>query len=263
VDVRKGGNQIETTGYEEAAAQGIIAGINAALRAGGGGTPFIVDRAEAYLGVLIDDLVTRGVSEPYRMFTSRAEYRLLLRADNADQRLTPRGTAIGCVGAERAAHHAARQKRLTEGRAVLESLTVTPGELARQGLTGGRDGLRRSAWQLLSHDRVGLGNLIGIWPELAQIPVDIAAQLEYDAKYAVYVDRQQADIDAFRRDEALALPPDFDYRTVGSLSNEVREKLARVQPATLGQAARIPGITPAAITALLGHVRKNPVKRTA
>ena len=252
-----------TTGYEEAAAQGIIAGINAALRAGGGAAPFIVDRAEAYLGVLIDDLVTRGVSEPYRMFTSRAEYRLLLRADNADQRLTPRGRDIGCVGSVRAAHHEDRQRRLVEGRALLESLGAAPGALARQGLAGGRDGVRRSAWQLLSHDRTGLQNLVGVWPELASIPSDIGAQLEYDAKYAVYVDRQQADIDAFRRDEALALPADFDYRRVGSLSNEVREKLAKVQPATLGQAARIPGVTPAAITALLGHVRKNPVKRTA
>lgn len=252
-----------TTGYEEAAAQGIIAGINAALRAGGRDAPFIVDRAEAYLGVLIDDLVTRGVSEPYRMFTSRAEYRLLLRADNADQRLTPRGQEIGCVGSVRATHYAARRQKLTEGRALLKSLSAAPGALARQGLAGGRDGVRRSAWQLLSHDRVGLGDLIGVWQELGQIPADIGAQLEYDAKYAVYVDRQQADIEAFRRDEALALPPDFDYRTVGSLSNEVREKLAQVQPGTLGQAARIPGITPAAITALLGHVRKNPVKRSA
>jgi len=252
-----------TTGYEEAAAQGILAGINAARRAGGDDMPFTLDRAEAYMGVLIDDLVTRGVSEPYRMFTSRAEYRLLLRADNADQRLTPRGREIGCVGSERAAHHAERQRRLTRGRALLEGLNAAPGILARHGIGGGRDGVRRSAWQLLSHDRVDIGQLIAVWPELGEIASDIAAQLEYDAKYAVYVDRQQADIDAFRRDEALALPADLDYRAVGSLSNEVREKLARVQPATLGQAARIPGVTPAAITALLGHVRKTPAKRTA
>ena len=252
-----------TTGYEEAAAQGIIAGINAARRAGGDDMPFTLDRAEAYMGVLIDDLVTRGVSEPYRMFTSRAEYRLLLRADNADQRLTPRGREIGCVGSERAAHHAERHRRLAQGRALLENLNAAPGTLARYGIGAGRDGVRRSAWQLLSHDRVDIGQLIAVWPELGEITSDIAAQLEYDAKYAVYVDRQQADIDAFRRDEALALPADLDYRAVGSLSNEVREKLARVQPATLGQAARIPGVTPAAITALLGHVRKSPAKRTA
>lgn len=244
-----------TTGYEEAAAQGIIAGINAAIRTGGG-TPFVIDRAGAYLGVLIDDLVTRGVSEPYRMFTSRAEYRLLLRADNADQRLTMLGAVAGCVGAARTQAYTAKATGLEAARRRLQDLNASPGELARAGLKVAEDGTRRSAWRLLAHDRVTLAGLSQIWPEINEINKIFWPQIEADAKYAVYVDRQQADIDAFRRDEALMIPETIDYAAVGSLSNEIREKLQRVRPATLGHAARIPGMTPAALTALLAHVRK-------
>ncbi|MGE0650345.1 MAG: tRNA uridine-5-carboxymethylaminomethyl(34) synthesis enzyme MnmG, partial [Alphaproteobacteria bacterium] len=245
-----------TTGYEEAAAQGIIAGINAALRAPGGSDSFVVDRAGAYLGVLIDDLVTRGVTEPYRMFTSRAEYRLLLRADNADQRLTPLGAAIGCVGQERARAHEAKASALARARTLLEGLSATPAEIARAGLRISADGARRSAWRLLSHDQVSLTRLSKIWPEINVIEPRLRLQVEADAKYAVYVARQQGDIDALRRDEALLIPETMDYRAVGSLSNELRDKLERVRPETLGHAARIPGMTPAALTALLAHVRK-------
>jgi tRNA uridine 5-carboxymethylaminomethyl modification enzyme len=246
-----------TTGYEEAAGQGLIAGINAAIRAGGGTKPFILDRAEAYLGVMIDDLVTRGVAEPYRMFTSRAEYRLLLRADNADQRLTERGQLIGCVGPERAQVFAEKSTALGNARALLEGLVASPSQCAGAGLVVRGDGARRSAWRLLSHDKVEISQLEKIWPEINGIKENLRSQLAADAKYAVYVARQQADIDAFRRDEALALPASLDYRTIGSLSNEVCEKLEQVRPETLGHAARIPGMTPAALTALLAHVRKD------
>ena len=247
-----------TTGYEEAAAQGIIAGINAARRASGGAgaSAFVVDRATAYLGVLIDDLVTRGVTEPYRMFTSRAEYRLLLRADNADQRLTRLGLAIGCVGSARARAHEAKAAALVTARDLLQGLAATSGELGRAGLKVSEDGTRRSAWRLLAHDRVTLARLAEIWPEINKIDMKLRPQVEADAKYAVYVARQQADIDAFRRDEALVIPATLDYAAVGSLSNEIRDKLNRVRPETLGHAARIPGMTPAALTALLSHVRK-------
>ena len=247
-----------TTGYEEAAAQGIIAGINAARRASGGAgaASFVVDRATAYLGVLIDDLVTRGVTEPYRMFTSRAEYRLLLRADNADQRLTRLGLAVGCVGSARARAHEAKAAALATARDLLQGLAATSGELGRAGLKVSEDGTRRSAWRLLAHDRVTLARLAEIWPEINKIDMKLRPQVEADAKYAVYVARQQADIDAFRRDEALVIPATLDYAAVGSLSNEIRDKLNRVRPETLGHAARIPGMTPAALTALLSHVRK-------
>jgi tRNA uridine 5-carboxymethylaminomethyl modification enzyme len=245
-----------TTGYEEAAAQGIIAGINAALRAGRTPDPFVIDRAGAYLGVLIDDLVTRGVTEPYRMFTSRAEYRLLLRADNADQRLTPLGAAIGCVGPQRRRAHDAKAAALTAARILLEGLSAAPADIARAGVRVSADGARRSAWRLLSHDRVSLAQLSGIWPEIEEIEPRLRPQIEADAKYAVYVARQRGDIDALRRDEALLIPATIDYRAVGSLSNELRDKLERVRPETLGHAARIPGMTPAALTALLAYVRK-------
>lgn len=247
-----------TTGYEEAAAQGIIAGINAARRASGGAgaSAFMVDRATAYLGVLIDDLVTRGVTEPYRMFTSRAEYRLLLRADNADQRLTRLGLAVGCVGSARARAHETKAAALVTARDLLQGLAATSGELGRAGLKVSEDGTRRSAWRLLAHDRVTLARLAEIWPEINKIDMRLRPQVEADAKYAVYVARQQADIDAFRRDEALVIPATLDYAAVGSLSNEIRDKLNRVRPETLGHAARIPGMTPAALTALLSHVRK-------
>ena len=244
-----------TTGYEEAAAQGLMAGLNAALAAGGG-QPVVFDRAEAYIGVLIDDLVTKGTSEPYRMFTSRAEYRLTLRADNADQRLTPRGIASGCVGRERAVSFGAKAEALDRARALVGSLNITPDAAQRQGIPVNRDGVRRTAVDLLRFPGVTLRSLADLWPELARVPREIAELIEGDALYAGYLDRQEADIRAFRRDEALALPNDLDYSAIGGLSTEVRSKLSATRPATLGAAARISGVTPASLTALLAHVRR-------
>ncbi|GBE43291.1 tRNA uridine 5-carboxymethylaminomethyl modification enzyme MnmG [bacterium BMS3Bbin10] len=252
-----------TTGYEEAAGQGLIAGLNAALTASGGNKTFTVSRADAYLGVMIDDLVTRGVTEPYRMFTSRAEYRLKLRADNADQRLTPLGVGIGCVGRERAAHHAQKAAALGEARQKLQSLSLTPNEALRAGLAVNRDGKRRSAFELLSYPGIDLSALARVWPELGAIPGQIGAQIETDARYAVYLRRQDADIAAFRRDEAAAIPREFDYGRISGLSNEVRQKLVAHRPATLAQASRIDGITPAALMLLAVHVKKAPGRRSA
>jgi tRNA uridine 5-carboxymethylaminomethyl modification enzyme len=246
-----------TTGYEEAAAQGLIAGLNAALAAGGGG-PFLVTRAEGYLGVLIDDLVTRGVTEPYRMFTSRAEYRLTLRADNADQRLTPRGLALGCVGPERARAFGAKMAALSAARERADALTLTPPEASAHGLKVNHDGLRRSLIALLGYPTISFDQLAAVWPELAAWSPAVREQIEIDALYAGYLERQEADIVAFKRDESLALPGDLDFRTVAGLSNEAREKLARARPVTLGQAGRIEGITPGALTALLAHVKRGP-----
>jgi tRNA uridine 5-carboxymethylaminomethyl modification enzyme len=244
-----------TTGYEEAAAQGLVAGLNAAARAGGG-KPIIFDRAEGYLGVMIDDLVTRGVTEPYRMFTSRAEYRLSLRADNADQRLTGKGLAIGCVGAERARLHVVRMGALDEARHVARALSVTPKEAERHGLALKRDGHRRTAFELLAYPGIGIADLTPMWPQLGALAPKIAEQLEIDAKYAVYLDRQAADVAAYRRDETLELPPGLDYGDLPGLSMEVRQKLAAIRPRTLGQAGRIDGVTPAALTLLAAHVRR-------
>jgi tRNA uridine 5-carboxymethylaminomethyl modification enzyme len=244
-----------TTGYEEAAAQGLVAGLNAAARAAGR-APIHFDRAEAYLGVMIDDLVTRGVSEPYRMFTSRAEYRLSLRADNADERLTTRGLALGCVGAERAAAFADRIGRLERARATLNGLTLTSAAAARQGLPINQDGQRRSAFALLSYPGIDLARLADIWPELRSIDSETAARVETDARYAVYLERQTADIDAYRRDEQLTLPSALDYGEIGGLSAELRAKLAYLRPRTLGQAQRIEGITPAALTLLAARARR-------
>ncbi len=246
-----------TTGYEEAAAQGLIAGLNAA-RAAGGSEPVVVGRADGYMGVMIDDLVTRGVSEPYRMFTSRAEYRLSLRADNADQRLTPLGLAAGCVGPERARAFAAKSNALVRGRAMLDALSLTSAEAARHDLQVNQDGIRRTAFELLSYPGVDVARLSAIWPEIVTIRGPIAEQIQTDAQYAVYLKRQQADVDAMRRDEALALPADLDYAAIGGLSAEVRQKLTDVRPASLGQAGRIDGITPAALTRLLSHVKRKP-----
>jgi tRNA uridine 5-carboxymethylaminomethyl modification enzyme len=244
-----------TTGYEEAAGQGLVAGLNAAARAGGG-AEITFDRAEAYLGVMIDDLITRGVSEPYRMFTSRAEYRLTLRADNADQRLTARGIVLGCVGAARARRHAERTAALAAAHDYARSVSLTPTQANRHGLALNRDGQRRSAFELLSYPDVGVRELAGIWPAFNDIPAKIAEQLEIDAKYAVYLDRQAADISAFRRDERLELPDEIDYATLKGLSNEVRQRLASIRPRTVGQAGRIEGVTPAALTLLAAHVRR-------
>jgi tRNA uridine 5-carboxymethylaminomethyl modification enzyme len=241
-----------TTGYEEAAAQGLMAGWNAA-RAAGGSAPIVLDRAQAYIGVLIDDLVTKGVSEPYRMFTSRAEYRLTLRADNADQRLTRLGQDGGIVGPERAAAFAGKLDRLDVSRETLRNLALTPNEAARHGLTIRMDGVRRDGLQLLS--LADFPELARIWPELGSFAPDVVEQLEIDAQYAGYLDRQDADIIAFRKDEGRALPAGLDYGAVIGLSNEVRQKLERIRPATLGQAARIEGVTAAALTLVLAHVK--------
>jgi tRNA uridine 5-carboxymethylaminomethyl modification enzyme len=244
-----------TTGYEEAAAQGLVAGLNAAAAAGGG-SPIVFDRAEGYLGVMIDDLVTRGVTEPYRMFTSRAEYRLTLRADNADQRLTPKGVAIGCVGRARRDRFAAKMTALDAAREMARTRSITPNAAARQGLSLNRDGQRRTAFELLSYPDVGIAQLARLWPEFANLESYIAEQLEIDAKYAVYLDRQAADVAAFRRDESLELAEDLDYAAMRGLSTEVRQKLESIRPRTIGQAGRIDGVTPAALTLLVAHVRR-------
>jgi tRNA uridine 5-carboxymethylaminomethyl modification enzyme len=244
-----------TTGYEEAAAQGIVAGLNAALAAAGS-QPLTLDRADAYIGVLIDDLVTRGTSEPYRMFTSRAEYRLILRADNADQRLTPIGLRLGCVGPKRATRFSAKVEALANARARLAALRMTPPALQRHGIAVNEDGIARNAAELLAYPGIDLQRLAAIWPELSSVAPEIAEQLEIDARYAGYLERQQRDVAAFRRDEALLLPPDLDYAGVGSLSREISDKLAATRPATLGAAARISGVTPAALVALLKYVRR-------
>ncbi|MEN3952265.1 tRNA uridine-5-carboxymethylaminomethyl(34) synthesis enzyme MnmG [Iodidimonas sp. SYSU 1G8] len=244
-----------TTGYEEAAAQGLMAGLNAA-RSAGQADAVVLDRAEAYIGVMIDDLVTRGTQEPYRMFTSRAEYRLTLRADNADQRLTSRGIAIGCVGNERAMAFAQKTEALERARGLTRSLAMTPNEAAGHGLAINHDGRRRSAHDLLGYPDVTVERLGQIWPELLDFVPAVREQLEIDGRYAGYMDRQEADVVAFRRDESLLIPKDLDYGAVGGLSNEIREKFSRVRPDTLGAAARIAGVTPAAVTLLLGHVRR-------
>lgn len=244
-----------TTGYEEAGAQGLVAGLNAA-RAASGAEAAQFARDEAYIGVLIDDLVTRGVTEPYRMFTSRAEFRLTLRADNADQRLTARGVELGVVGSERAAAFGVKAAALAAARAQAKALTLTPAEAARVGLPVKADGQRRDVLQLLAYPSIGFDDLAKLWPQIGGWSAAVREQLEIDAGYAGYLDRQAADAEAFRRDEDLRLPADLDYAGVGGLSNEVREKLAAVQPLTLGQAARIEGVTPGALTALLAHVRR-------
>ncbi|WP_424360553.1 tRNA uridine-5-carboxymethylaminomethyl(34) synthesis enzyme MnmG [Methylocystis parvus] len=244
-----------TTGYEEAAAQGLVAGLNAVRRAAG--LPSVVfDRAEAYLGVMIDDLVTRGVSEPYRMFTSRAEYRLSLRADNADDRLTPRGAELGCVGVERRKVYGARAEKIARARALLEGVSLTSAAALKQGLPVNQDGQRRNGFALLALPFVSFGKLTEIWPELSQVDSATAERLETDARYAVYLDRQQADIDAFRRDEQLALPESLDYGSIAGLSAELRGKLAFLKPRTIGQAQRIDGMTPSALTLLAARARR-------
>jgi tRNA uridine 5-carboxymethylaminomethyl modification enzyme len=244
-----------TTGYEEAGAQGLLAGLNAA-RAVGGSDPVTVDRAEGYLGVMADDLTSRGTIEPYRMFTSRAEYRLKLRADNADLRLTDKGIAAGCVGSKRAIAFTAKKDALAQARAHLDSLVATPTALAARGYKVNQDGVRRSGFDLLSYQEIGWWQLQDLWPELEGVRPDVREQLEIEGRYAGYMGRQEADIRAFRKDESLTLPESLDYAEIGGLSNEARQKLATSRPQTLGAAARIPGVTPAAVTALLRHVQK-------
>ena len=245
-----------TTGYEEAAAQGLMAGINAALSASGSNDRFELDRAEAYIGVMIDDLVTLGTKEPYRMFTSRAEYRLMLRADNADLRLTERGIEIGCVGTERADVFARKKAALNSARDQLLEIDASPTALRAEGLEINQDGVRRNGMDLLAYPGIDMARLAMIWPDLLGQRADVVEQLEIEAAYANYLERQDADVKAMRRDEALRLPDNLDYFGIPSLSNEVCDKLSKVRPETLGQAARISGVTPAAITALLAYVKR-------
>ncbi|MGH6948021.1 MAG: tRNA uridine-5-carboxymethylaminomethyl(34) synthesis enzyme MnmG [Kiloniellales bacterium] len=252
-----------TTGYEEAAAQGLMAGLNAARLAGGGSAELTLDRAVAYLGVLIDDLVTKGVTEPYRMFTSRAEYRLRLRADNADRRLTPWGMVAGCVGSRRAAAFSGKLAALAEGEERLRSLTATPNELARLGIAVRQDGQRRSAYDLLRYPGVDLARLAAVWPELGGISAAISALLESDAGYSGYLERQDAEIAAMRRDEDLRLPGELDYGALPGLSAEVRQLLSTARPVSLAAAARISGVTPAALAQLLRHVRRQERPKVA
>ena len=263
-----------TTGYEEAAAQGLMAGVNAALQAthlthvsrGSMGVNdsvsretapvFILDRAQAYIGVLVDDLITRGAPEPYRMFTSRAEYRLTLRADNADQRLTPLGIEVGCVGAIRSAKWAEKAADLGEARVICSRLTASPNLLEKHGIIVNNDGKVRNIFEILRYQDVTWEKLLTIWTPLESIRPEIAEQIQIDAQYAGYIQRQELDIEAFRKDEGLALPVDLDYASIGSLSTEIRNRLVEAKPATLGAAARLPGITPAAMVALLRHVKR-------
>ncbi len=251
-----------TTGYEEAAGQGLIAGLNAALAAGGS-APFILDRAEALIGVMIDDLITRGTGEPYRMFTSRAEYRLILRADNADRRLSDRGAAIGCLGKDRRDSWRLKSLLLAEATQLIHALKMSPNALGKLGLDVNQDGMVRSAADLLGHQSLSLERLASIWPDLRGIRPDIAEQIEIDCRYAPYIERQEADIRSFRREEGLVLPDSLDYALVGSLSNEERQKLSAAKPSTLGAAGRIPGITPSALVALLKYVKRDPTKLSA
>jgi tRNA uridine 5-carboxymethylaminomethyl modification enzyme len=252
-----------TTGYEEAGAQGLLAGLNAARRASGA-DGVVLSRGDCYIGVMVDDLVTRGAPEPYRMFTSRAEYRLTLRADNADQRLTGRGIELGVVAADRARAFAAKMADLAAARALVSSLNATPPELGRMGIHVNADGVRRTVADLLRLPGIDLARLSAIWPDLTDFSPVVAEQIEIDARYSGYLDRQEADIRALRRDDALALPDDLNYAGVGSLSTEIRLVLTRARPATLGAAARIPGVTPAALAALLRHVKRHgEPRRTA
>jgi tRNA uridine 5-carboxymethylaminomethyl modification enzyme len=244
-----------TTGYEEAGAQGLLAGLNAAALASNS-DEIVFDRAEAYIGVMIDDLTTRGVSEPYRMFTSRAEYRLQLRADNADQRLTDKGITLGCIGSERTQFHQAKSNALNDARAFAKSVSLTPREAEQHGLALNKDGQRRTAFELLSYPTISIDDLAKIWPRFGELAPKVAEQIEIDAKYDVYLSRQAADVAAYRRDESFTLPDDLDYAALPGLSNEVKQKLAAQKPRTIGHAAKIDGLTPAALTLLVAHVKR-------
>jgi tRNA uridine 5-carboxymethylaminomethyl modification enzyme len=244
-----------TTGYEEAAAQGLVAGLNAA-RYAGGETPVSFSRSDSYIGVMIDDLTTRGVTEPYRMFTSRAEFRLTLRADNADQRLTPKGIELGCVGEGRQRRFAAKEAELTSAKSRLNDLSATPNALVSSGISVNQDGVRRSAMDLLAYPNVDLKTLLTVWPELSDISPTIGKQVENDALYASYATRQRAEVAALRRDEDILIPASLSFVEMIGLSNEFREKLQRVRPSSLGQAGRIEGATPAALMLILAHVKK-------
>ena len=245
-----------TTGYEEAAAQGLMAGANAALKSSGSDAVFVLDRADAYTGVMIDDLITRGAPEPYRMFTSRAEYRLLLRADNADQRLTEKAAKIGLISSHRFDHWQDKKQALAEGEAMLARIKAGPKELAEHNLPVTRDGRKQSGADMLTRDGITIVDLIPLWPELEQIPHHIRGQLEVDCRYEGYVQRQQSDIDALRRDDALVIPRNTDFTDIGGLSAESKDILKRHQPETIGQASRLPGLTPAAVVAVIRYLRR-------
>jgi tRNA uridine 5-carboxymethylaminomethyl modification enzyme len=251
-----------TTGYEEAAGQGLVAGLNAAARALDA-PPVVLGRERAYIGVMVDDLVTRGVTEPYRMFTSRAEYRLHLRADNADQRLTGFGVEVGCVGDERREAFERKHDALGAAREVAESLAVSPSEAVRRGLAVNQDGVRRSAFEFLGHPDLGLAAVLVAFPDLGSVPKDILEQVERDALYAPYLQRQAQDVERLRRDEGVTLPTTLDYGAIGGLSAELRDKLTVARPESLAQAARIEGMTPAALTQILMRVRQEDAMRAA
>ena len=251
-----------TTGYEEAAAQGIIAGINAALKTKNQEN-FIVDRSQGYIGVLVDDLVTKGTKEPYRMFTSRAEYRLLLRADNADQRLTPLGIRVGCVSSKRKDIFEKKLERINSGFDLVKKYKISPNELAKNGITINYDGKKRSAFQLLSFENISFSDVNRIWPETKLIAKDVVEQIEIESQYSGYLDRQRDDINDFKKEEMLLLPKNLNYSSVGSLSNEIVEKLSTIRPPTLGAASRVSGVTPAAIIALLRFVKKQKKSEAA
>ena len=251
-----------TTGYEEAAAQGLVAGINAAIKLTSKSS-FVVDRSEGYIGVLIDDLVTKGTKEPYRMFTSRSEYRLTLRADNADQRLTPLGMQIGCISSKRKTIFKNKLKQLQEGFSLVKKYSISPNKLEKNGIMINHDGKKRSAFDLLSFENVSFSDVNNIWPETKFIKDDIREQIEIETQYAGYLERQREDIIDFKREEELTLPKNLDYKTIGSLSNEIVEKLTLVRPPTLGAASRISGVTPAAIISLLRYVKKQKNNKAA
>lgn len=242
-----------TTGYEEAAAQGILAGINAALNAIDKGKEFTIDRSQAYIGVMVDDLITKGVDEPYRMFTSRSEYRLYLRADNADARLTEAGYKIGCVGQYRYDVFKAKQEQISKLRNLVDNLTIRPLEMEKYGI---KKDSRRTAFNLMSYEDVSRETILKIWPQLTEFKPEIYEAIEIEAKYSGYIKRQMSDIEVFKKDEKLKIRDDIDYSKIGGLSNEMVIKLSRIRPSTIGEASRISGVTPAAIMAILGHIKK-------
>ncbi len=242
-----------TTGYEEAAAQGILAGINAALNATDKGNEFTIDRSQAYIGVMVDDLITKGVDEPYRMFTSRSEYRLYLRADNADARLTEAGYKIGCVGQYRYDVFKTKQEQISRLRAMVDELSIRPLDMEKYGI---KKDSRRTAFNLMSYEDVSRETILKIWPQLADFKPEIYEAVEIEARYSGYIKRQMADIEVFKKDEQLKIRDDIDYSKIGGLSNEMVIKLSRVRPSTIGEASRISGVTPAAIMAILGYMKK-------
>ncbi len=245
-----------TTGYEEAGAQGLVAGINAALKSQNSDKEFTIDRSEAYIGVMIDDLITKGVDEPYRMFTSRSEYRLFLRSDNADMRLTQKGYDIGCVSSLRYGVFKNKKQQVDDFREKSNNIFILPAELDKYGINIKKDGIKRSCFNVMSYNDVSHETVLKIWPELSEIPYDVYEQIEIEAKYSGYIKRQLADIEVFKKDENLKIREDIDYTVIGGLSREMISKLSAVRPSTIGEASRIPGVTPAAITALLGYIKK-------